>query len=47
VFIGPAGIKAVGEPCEMTRLGTAVVVRDYNGKEGGAREGESWKKNSS
>ena len=47
MFIGPAGIKAVGASCEMTHSGIAAVFRDYEAKEGGAREGESWKKNSS
>lgn len=46
MFIGPAGMMAVGASCEMTRSGIAVAVRDYEAKEGGAREGESWKKNS-
>jgi len=47
VFIGAAGNRAVVRPLKSRRtLKLLQLIRDYEGKEGGARDGESWKKKS-
>ena len=47
VFLGPPEIGRSSAAKKGSALVTAAAFRDYRGKEGGAREGESWKKNSS